>query len=113
MDKETAIKELRRLFRAGSTAYTNVTHVSRSGMTRYIEVYRVRGNEIINVTALVATALDMPIDYQRGGVKVQGVGMDMGFALVYEMSRTVHAKSRSKRLKDRADTGYLISQRWL
>lgn len=113
MSQESAIRELRRLFRAGSTAYTNVTHESRSGMSRSIEVYRVKGSEIRDVSHLVAEALGYTFDTRNGGVKMQGCGMDMGFALVYNMSRTIHAKSRSKLLKNKSDTGYLVKQRWL
>lgn len=112
MSQDSAIRELRHLFRAGSTAYTDVTHVSRSGMTRYIEVYRIKNGTPLNVSHLVAEALDRGYDPHRG-VKVQGCGMDMGFELVYSMSRTVHANSRSKLRKDKHDAGYLIKQRWL
>lgn len=69
----------------GDTVYTKVNHVSRSGMSRNIEAYVMRDNEPVNISTSAATLLESPIA-KDGGVKMGGCGMDMGFALVYDLA---------------------------
>ena len=51
---------LRDMLPPGSTVYTRIEHVSRSGMSRDVRVYIVDAGDIRNVTGLVASALSMP-----------------------------------------------------
>jgi hypothetical protein len=85
--QKDAREQLRAMFPPGSTATTLLRHVSASGMTRWISV--VHNDE--DVTWLVARALGTSTDRKYGGIKRQGCGMDMGFDLIYAMSRSLYA----------------------
>jgi len=85
-DRAEAIEKLREMYPPGSTVSTLLRHVSRSGMQRTVCVIK---NEE-DVSWLVARALDMRFDRDRGGVKVTGCGMDMGFHVAYSLSRTLY-----------------------
>lgn len=97
MDNERAeaLARLREWLKPGDTVWTVLRHVSRSGMQRTIELVIIeddgRGNgpEPREIGWAVARALGMTFDRDRGGVKVGGTGMDMGFHLVYELSRAL------------------------
>ena len=86
-----AIERLRKSYgvKAGSTIYTTVKHVSRSGMSRTIATYVVRKGQVCDVSHLVAEITMQPFDRDRGGVKLQGAGMDMTFWLVYQLSHSL------------------------
>ncbi|MEU7814108.1 hypothetical protein [Pseudonocardia sp. NPDC049154] len=86
-ERDAAIKQLRDLFPIGSTVRTVLRHVSRSGMTRAISIIDADGDD---VSYLVARATGDRIDNRYGGIKVGGCGMDMGFALVYGLARTLY-----------------------
>jgi hypothetical protein len=85
MTREEAIAQLRGLLHPGDTVQTILRHVSRSGMSRSISP--VIGGE--DVSYLVAPACGLSFDRKHGGVRMGGGGMDMGFALVYDLSRTL------------------------
>lgn len=89
-EQQQAADHLRTLFPPGSTVYTVLRHVSRSGMSRSISVLHQDADGISDVSYLVARALGDKLDRERGGVKVGGCGMDMGFSLVYNLSATLH-----------------------
>lgn len=100
--KET-IKELKKAFPKGSTAYTKLIHCSSSGMTRIIGVIGIKKNEPRYYSYKVGELLDYKCSDKFGeyGVKVGGCGMDMGFHLIYQLSSILY--------KD----GYAINQRWI
>ena len=85
-DKERAMEVLRKLLKPGDTVYTVQIHVSRSGMMREISPYVIRNNAPRWIGYSVAVLLDAPMG-KREGVVVGGCGMDMGFHLVYSLSR--------------------------
>ena len=58
--------------------YCNVTKVSPSGMSRTIEFYAIKDNELLRITHLVAGAGDYPLT--GDGLRIGGCGMDMRFA---------------------------------
>ena len=66
----------------GDTINCILRHVSRSGMSR--EISLLKGE--LDITWNVAHFLGYK-QGNRGGIKISGCGMDMGFALVYELSR--------------------------
>lgn len=86
-EQTDAIAELRKLFPVGSTVPTILRHVSKSGMSRAISVI---GPTLGDVSHLVARAGVAKLDRAHGGLKMGGCGMDMGFALVYSLSRTLY-----------------------
>ncbi len=85
-ERQEAIASLRELLKPGDIVYTHVDHVSRSGMSRSIDVRIIRNNTPRWIARTVATAIDMGFDEKHQAVKMGGCGMDMGFALVYELS---------------------------
>ena len=136
-EQAEALEQLRGLFPPGNTVHTILRHVSRSGMSRAISVVVTEDGEPRDVSWLVARAGLGKFDRQHDGVKIGGCGMDMGFALVYDLSRTLnpdgfgcigkgcpsndHAngdplgyKKHTKRAKHwHSDGGYALPQRWL
>ena len=119
-----AIRDLRAELKPGDTLYTKTVHTSRSGMLRKIAVYLVRGNEPLNRSYDAAHALGWPLDRDTDAVRVSGCGMDMGFHLVYELSRVLFPKGYAlpagKKSNDKSDPpghsndgGYALKQRWL
>ena len=75
----------------GRTIFTKLTHVSRSGMSRSIECYLAQGRDnLTDITWLVARATNSRVDNTHGGIIMGGCGMDMGFALVYGLGRTLY-----------------------
>jgi hypothetical protein len=78
-----AIERLRTVFHLGDTVRTVMRHVSDSGMSRSISIV---DKDCDDISGIVSTALDRRFDRNNGGVKMGGCGMDLGFALVYELS---------------------------
>lgn len=90
-DRQAAVIALRDDYKLipGSVVYTTVLHVSRSGMTRAIKAIIVRDGVAEDVSWLVAKAIGGRLHNDYGGVKMSGCGMDMTFALVYALSRSL------------------------
>ena len=95
-----ALKNVRGI-QAGDTLYTIAKHVSPSKMLRVLRVIQIKGNEPFDISYRAAQALELPYDERHEGVRVSGCGMDMGFAVVYDLA--------SQLFKD----GYALNQRWL
>ncbi len=103
-EQDEALQKLRDILKPGDTLYTILRHVSQSGMSRVISVVKVQDGEIIWLDGLIARAglySRTPANSRHDGLKVSGAGMDMGFAVVYDVSSRV--------LQD----GYTLKQRWL
>jgi hypothetical protein len=83
-DEETT-KRLRDILKPGSTVYTKLTHVARSGMTRWVELYIVEDGEIRNITHSAASAAGMDYDNKREAIRVSGCGFNACSSLVYEL----------------------------
>lgn len=97
-EKAEAVEQLREILAPGMYVYTCLRHVSRSGMARSIDLYVMeqdegRGCYPRRISHLVARACGYKLDHDRGGVKVGGVGMDMGFHLVYGLGRTLYPEA--------------------
>ena len=90
-ERQAAISELAAHLPPGSTVRTILRHVSRSGMTRSISLVigDDRGDPW-DITYLAARALGEKIDQTHGGIRIGGCGMDMGFALVYNLSTVLY-----------------------
>ena len=105
MTKEEAIKKLKEEIKKGDILYTQLNHVSQSGMTRHISVRQIKKNYPLDWTRLVSIALDWKEAKNKfgnyNGIKVGGCGMDMGFHLVYTLSSVLF------------NDGYAIKHRWL
>lgn len=95
-----ALREVRKIEK-GDTIYTVLAHVSSSKMLRVIRLIQIKDNEPFDISIRAAKALWLPYDERHEGVRVSGCGMDMGFAVVYDLA--------SQLFKD----GYALNQRWL
>jgi hypothetical protein len=133
-ERQETVERLRKEIAPGDTLRTILRHVSRSGMTRHISVIQIRPDGTVrDWTHSVAKVLGNKVD-DDGGMKVSGCGMDMGFDVVYSLSRALygdgynclgercpsseHSNYRGPYPEPRSsDTihrdGYAISQRWL
>lgn len=104
MNKLEATIQFEQLVPSNATLYTNLVHVSRSGMTRKISVHVVFDGEILNITYLVAAILGYKLQ-DDSTVKVYGAGMDMGFHLIYQLSAELYGYDNRG--------AYKLSQRWI
>lgn len=104
-ERDQAIERLREIFPAGSTVTTLLRHVSQSGMSRAISIIASGEDGPEDVTYLVARATGDRMDQRHGGIKMSGCGVDMGFALVYSLARTLYG--------DAPDSGYVLNHRWI
>ena len=120
-EKKEAIAKLKKQLKPGDMVYTILRHVSRSGMSREISLVLKKKDCIFDISFYVAKALDNPINHDSGGVKIGGCGMDMGFALVYDLGRVMYPKGfktkpgywRNEPLEFETDGGYAFKQNWL
>jgi hypothetical protein len=86
---EQAKKYLREWLPEGSTVFTLVRSVSKSGMSRQISVFCIEGSDIRNLDWMTAQALDWRI---RDAVVVQGCGMSMTYHLVETLSYALYGR---------------------
>lgn len=129
-----AIEHLRKVLKPGDTVYTVLRHVSRSGMSRNIDLYYIsagganddyRTPEPVWISSYVGKAIGRPQSRKNWeksqGLTVSGCGMDMGFSLVYDLSRvlfpTGFAVTGRGRNGDTSgwdnDGGYALRHKWL
>lgn len=88
-EQAQAITTLREHLKPGDTVYTSVTHVARSGMSRSIRLFIIRDGAPWDISYFAARAMSDKIDQKNGGIRIGGCGMDMGFSLVYNLSRAL------------------------
>ena len=86
--QEEAREHLRAILKPGDTIYTVLRHVSKSGMSRDIDLYKMTADGPEYLSGYAATALGERRAPDQG-IRVGGCGMDMGFHLVYNLSRTL------------------------
>lgn len=89
-ERDQAIAELRETLKPGTTVYTILRHVSRSGMSRDIDVYVMQDGEPQRITWLAAKAADLTYSRKAEAIKIGGCGQDMGFVIVYDLSRSLY-----------------------
>jgi len=89
IERDSAREDLLKKLKPGNTVWTNLVHVSRSGMYRVIDCFIIRDNSPRRISWLVAKAIGFRYDRRHEGVAVSGCGMDMGFHLVYSLSRVL------------------------
>ena len=104
-DKANAETRLRQLCPKGTTVYTVIRSVAKSGMSRRIDFYVIKDNQPIFITGWIANYLGYSRKIDKDGIRVDGCGMDMGFSVVYDLSATLYGDN------DRG--GYAINQKWL
>lgn len=128
LDRQEAIIYLQSLLKPGDTVYTTVSNVSRSGMSRHISCYIPvedknygNGKHIKDITHWVGLAAGYRRSTKSGALVVGGCGMDMGFSVVYNLSRILFPDGFAVKGVGRngdtsgwdKDGGYALNQRWL
>lgn len=66
--------------------YAKVNKVAQSGMTRWIDFYVIVNDDILRITWHIAELTHYTYDRKNEALKVSGCGMDMCFAVVYDLS---------------------------
>tara|TARA_B100001094_G_C18098509_1_gene754382 strand:- start:680 stop:985 length:306 start_codon:yes stop_codon:yes gene_type:complete len=89
-EKQEAEENLRKYLKKGSIIYCVLSHVSQSGMTRDIKVMVCYKNELMHLSWQTAKVLGYSL--KNNGVRIQGCGMDMGFALVNHLENALKIK---------------------
>ena len=99
-ERQEAIEKLREWIKPGDTVHTILRHVSKSGMTRDIGIVLIRDDgSTIHPNYAVSRALDMPLKHDA--VRIGGCGMDMGFAIVYDLSYALYGEGYKCTGKDK------------
>ena len=125
--QEEARATLRELLPPGSTIYTVLRHTSRSGMSRNIDCYVMQNGEPRWISRLVAKATGQHFNERAESITIGGCGMDMGFAIVYDLSYCLYPKGHdcigencpsndhSNRVETthHTDGGYALRHRWM
>lgn len=105
--QQSGKRQLLALLEDNRTVYTILRRVSASGMTRAISLKVIKDGELYDITYAVSQALGEKCAVVDGYnvIKVQGVGMDMGFHLVYNLSSVLfYGQERA---------GYELKQHWI
>jgi hypothetical protein len=98
-ERAEAIDKLREWIKPGDTVHTVLDRVSASGMSRVIRVVLLKCGKDgvpmdLHPNYLVGKALGLRHGKRHGremdGLVMGGCGMDMGFALVYDLSHTLY-----------------------
>lgn len=123
-DKEEALEMLHKLVKPGDTIYTVLRHVSQSGMSRRIDCFVWSDGIKMYLSGYMSDFLGYN-RHKDGSLKVSGCGMDMGFAVVYELGRAMfpdggdlelsprkHQELRAGKTKE-TDGGYLLKHEWI
>ena len=100
MKQKEAIKKLKEVFSDQDLIFTQLEHVSKSGMTRWIKVRFIKDDYPYDYSYLAAVALGWSFTDRYQAVKVEGSGMDMGFHLVESLSWVLFGR------------GHALKQRW-
>lgn len=110
-----AIVHLQELLHPGDTVYTVLRHVSRSGMSRGIDVYYLVDGAPIWITSYVGHAIGSPQPeaYWRKslGLKIGGCGMDMGFHVVESLSRVIYPEYKCLGKYGHCPSAYHVNHR--
>lgn len=100
-EKMEAIKHLKEHIKNGDTVFTKLEKVSSNGMYRNIKVITIKDNSPSYWSYYVAKAVDLTYKEKTNAVGIGGCGMDMGFQIVYCLSRTLF------------NDGYALKHRWI
>lgn len=100
--KAESYAHLRKIIKPGDTVYTVLRHVSRSGMYRRIDLYKMTKDGPIWLTGPVGRVLEIT-EKREGGLGVSGCGMDMGFHLVHSLGYALFGEEASKKTGAKAN----------
>lgn len=106
--KIRAVGELIPMLPIGTTVYTVLRHVNASGTVRHIDLYVMIDNRPQYITGLAADLLDATRT-KDNAIRITGCGADMGFELVYRLSRALFPNGTDQN----PDGGYALKQEWI
>lgn len=129
-ERNEALATLRGWLKPGDTVYTILRHCSASGMSRRITLCIIRlakkgdadkAPYVLYLDGNAEKVLDHARPAKGDGIKVGGCGMDMGYHLVYGLSRALFPDGfKVKGTGRNGDTsghdndgGYALRHRWL
>ena len=117
LQRVQAISELHAMLQPGQTVYCTLRSVSRSGMQRRISLHVIKGAELISLDWHAARCMSYR-QSDKGGLIVNGCGMDMGFALVYNLGAAVwpngtDAPHGARNGKPDTAGGYALKHSWI
>ena len=92
-NKKEAIERLKEVIKKGDTLFTQLQHVSQSGMMRHIKVRQLKNDRPLDWTYLVSNALDWKVSDKTRGIRVGGCGMDMAFSVVNHLQEQMKYNS--------------------
>jgi hypothetical protein len=79
--------------------YYRVNNVSSNGMNRDISFFLSVDSQVVKLDFLMSKILDMKLSKNwRGGIKVRGSGMDMGFKIINDLQNTIFIKLRDRQI---------------
>lgn len=121
-ETEEAKTRLREWLKPGDKVYCILRTVSRSGMSRVIDLKAISPEgRILSIGYNAAAAIGYTYDRQREGIKIGGCGMDMGFSLVYSLGYALWPNGfdtppgyhRNTPLAFDPDGGYALKHEWM
>lgn len=86
---------LKAMLPKGSKIHTLIRSVSSSGMSRRISVFAIIDGELIDLDWHIERAGIAKRRAHKDGLYIQGAGMDMCFALTYDLAMTLHGDGYS------------------
>lgn len=119
VEQEETRAELRNMLTPGQKVYCILRHCSRSGMSRVIDLKIIDSDgDPRHIGRMAAVAMGDTYDHKREGIKIGGCGMDMGFALVYNLGSVLWPKGTDKPhgVRNRepdSSGGYALKCEWL
>ena len=79
--------------------YYQVNHVSSNGMSRDISFFLSVDSQLVKLDYSMSKILDMKLSKNwRGGIKVRGFGMDMGFKIINDLQNTIFIKLNHRQI---------------
>lgn len=109
--KKQAKARLLDLLKQGDTVYCILRSVSKSGMSRRIDFYVIKENRPIWITRSMAILSGRNAQDSGKGMRVDGCGMDMGFASVYNLASTLWSYGDGN--PEGRDGGYFLKSEWI
>ena len=113
------------ILKPGTEVYTSVKSVAKSGMSRTMTLHIVQDGRICGITYSAAVVLG-EVQRNDSSIRVHGCGMDMGFEVVYRLSRRLfpdgfkprdagkdYGRNGTSADEVDMDGGYALKQRWL
>jgi hypothetical protein len=116
-EQAEALDQLHALINKGDTLYTVIRSAAKSGMSRTIDVYVIKPQTrngatthgLTYLSGYIAKVLDLPRN-NDGALKITGCGMDMGYAIVHELSSRMFRNDDGSYSHDGA---YSLKHEWI